>query len=87
MTLYTSYKIINLNDFEALNLPSRKITANFDGIGIMDILITKGNCVSLLFDGVFLSLNLNNKNPFEFEDYAAFLDPDDNIWLGIKDES
>jgi hypothetical protein len=84
---YDVYKLINLDAFNALGLVSRKLTVLMTGKGLKDILITKGNMVSVYFDGVFLSLNLNDKNPFEFEDMAVFLDPNNDIWLGLKSES
>lgn len=87
MILYDCYKIINLDDFEALDIPSRTLTLLLSGLGEKEVLITKGNLVSIVYDDVFLSLNLNDKNPFEFEDYAAFLDPNNDIWLGIKVEA
>ncbi len=82
-THYDAYKIINLDDFNDLELVSRKLSIVLGTLGLVDILVTKGNLVSLFYDGVFLSLNLNDKNPFEFEGKAIFIDPDNNIWLGL----
>jgi hypothetical protein len=58
MTTYDSFKIINLDTFNALGLPSRKISAFLGDLGLKDVLVTKGNYVSILFDGVFLSLRI-----------------------------
>ena len=87
MTLYDVYKIINLDDFEDTGLVSRKVSGLFGTLGLKEVLVTKGNLVSITFDDVFLSLDLNEKNPFEFEDHAVFLDPNNDIWLGIKSEN
>lgn len=84
---YDAYKLINLDDFNDLDLTSRKLTVLLGILGEKEILVTKGNMVSILYDDVFLSVNLNDKNPFEFEDYSVFLDINNDIWLGIKVES
>lgn len=86
MTLFDAYKIFNLAEFEATGLVSRTVSAFLEGIGQRDILITKGNAVSILYEGVFLSLNLGNDNPFEFDGHAVFLDPNGDVWLGIANE-
>jgi hypothetical protein len=84
---YDVYKLINSDDFDALDIVSRKLTLILGEIGQKEILITKGNVTSILYEGVLLSLNLNDKNPFEFEGLAAFIDPNNDIWLGIANES
>ncbi len=84
MNIYDVYNIINLDKFNATNLPSREVTGDFGLLGQQTVLVTKGNLVSFLFNNVYLPLNLNDKNPFEFEGYAIFIDPNNDIWLGIK---
>jgi hypothetical protein len=84
---YDAYKLINLDDFNNLDLTSRKLTVLLGVLGEKEILVTKGNNISILYDDVFLSVDLNEKNPFEFENYSVFLDPNNDIWLGIKVES
>jgi hypothetical protein len=81
---YNWYNVINKTDFEALGLPSKEVTVNLVGIGEKTILVTKGELVSLTYEGVLLSANLNNKNPFAFEGYAIYLDLNNNIWLGVE---
>ncbi len=83
---YDVFKIINLDEFNATGLVSRKVEGLFGELGLKEVLVTKGNMVSMLYEGIFLSLNLNDKNPFEFEDHAIFVDPDNDLWLGIKSE-
>lgn len=83
---YDVFKIINLDDFNALGLASRNVSGLFGELGFKEVLVTKGNCVSMLYEGVFLSLNLNDKNPFEFDGHAIFVDPNNDLWLGIANE-
>lgn len=84
--IYDWYKIVNVSDFEELGLPSQEITLELEGLGEKTILVTKGNAVSILYEGIFLSANFNDKNPFEFEDHAIYVDSNDDLWLGIANE-
>jgi hypothetical protein len=83
---YDVFKIINLDDFNASGLVSKKVSGFFAERGLKEVLVTKGNMINFLYEGIFLSLNLNEKNPFEFEDHAIFIDPNNDLWLGIKSE-
>lgn len=81
--IYDWYKIFNLDTFNALDLISKKYTLNLEGLGQQEILVTKGNLVSLLYNGVFLSLNLNDVNPFEMDGYACYISDSNDVYLGI----
>lgn len=84
---YTWFKIFNRTEFNALGLVSRTYTLNLDGVGEKDILVTKGLALGMLYEGVFLSLELNDKNPFEFDDHAIYVDENDDVFLGVPVES
>lgn len=77
------YNIINKADFEATGLVSRTVTLFLAGEGEKDILVTKGNYISIMYDDVFLPVNLNDLNPFAFDSKLVYLDEDDEIWLGV----
>lgn len=85
--IYDWYKIINLDEFTALNLVSRSLVLNFDQLGQKTILVTKGELLSILIDGIFLSVNLNGVNPFEFDSHAVYVDANNDIWVGILNAS
>ncbi len=84
---YDWYRLMDLNDFILSDLPSISRDFIFPVIGKKTILFTSGNLYSLLYEGVFLPLALNDKMPFEFEDYACFCDVENFVWLGIKHEN
>ncbi len=84
---YLWFKIFNKTEFDALGLVSRVYKVNLDGIGVKDILVTKGVNVGITYDGVFLPLQLNDKNPFEFETFAIAVNPAMDVFLGVPDES
>lgn len=80
---YNWFKIFNKEEFEDLDLVSKTYTQVLEGFGQYDILVTSGIGIGVLFDEVFLPVNLNDKNPFEFEDRAVYLDENDDVWVGI----
>lgn len=77
------YELFNKAEFLATGLVSRLLTVTLEGIGQKEILITKGNELSILYDGVFLPVGFTGKNPFIFESTAVFEDEDGMIWLGV----
>jgi len=84
--IYNWYFIFNLVDFQNLGLVSRTYTVELQGIGIKDILVTQGEYVSMIYEGVMLPLNLTEKNPFEFEGMAVYIDANDDCFLGFLNE-
>lgn len=94
--IFKWFKIFNLTAFEATDLVSRTYTQILEGIGQKDILVTKGELVSMLYEGIFLPLELNEINPFiklaetDAETdlaYAIYIDANNDVFLGIKEPS
>lgn len=83
---YNWFKIFNKTEFEELDLTSKTYTQVLTGVGERDILVTQGIGLGVLFDDVFLPVQLNDKNPFEFEDRAVYIDDNDDVWVGIAIE-
>lgn len=81
---YTWFKIFNTADFDATGLTSKTYTLNLEGIGEKDILVTKGVGYGITYEDIFLSLNLNDENPFAFEGHAIYVDANDDVYLGIE---
>ena len=82
--IYNWYNLINYDDFVAMDLPSHAVEVYLEDIGLKTILITKGSYVSILYEGIFLSYNLNAENPFAFEGHAIYKDTNNDLWLGIQ---
>lgn len=76
------YKLINYDDFIALDLVSHAIEMTFT-FGVQEVIIFKGISVCVLFDDVFLSLNLNDQNPYTFDNHLLYIDDANDIWLGV----
>lgn len=81
--MFKWYRLFNYTDFVDLNIPSFTAQVFIEGEGLKTILITKGNYVGVTYDGIFLVVNMNNKNPFRLDTHAVYLDDDDVVWLGI----
>jgi hypothetical protein len=81
---YDWYNVYNKATFEAEDLVSKELTLDLDGRGVKEVLLTKGDGISVTVDDVFLMVNLNDRNPFEMDQMAVYLDEDDEIWVGFE---
>lgn len=84
--IYDWFLIFNLDAFNALDLTSKTYEMTLENIGPVEVLVTKGIGVSMLYNGVFLTVELNDKNPFEFENHAVFIKENNDVYLGIAVE-
>lgn len=85
--IYNWYKIFNLTEFMATGLVSRTYQYYLEDIALKDILVTRGNLVSITVDGVLLSIDLLGHNPFEFEGVAVYKDANNDIYYGVQVEN
>lgn len=81
---YFWYLICNRAEFEALNLYSKTYVLDLESLGQKSILVTKGNILSIIYNGILLPVQLNSKNPFQFEGLAVYEAESGNIYLGIE---
>jgi hypothetical protein len=81
--IYDWYFIINEDDFNDLGLVSKSLDLVLGSQGSKTVLVTKGAALGFTCDGIFLSLGLNDRSPFEFEDRAIYKDENNNVWLGF----
>lgn len=84
--IFQWFPIFNKDEFDALELVSKTYTWDLTGIGEVDVLVTKGVGYGITYDGVFLSLNLNDENPFIMDGYAIYMDSDNMVYLGFEVE-
>lgn len=81
--MFNWFQIFNRQAFLDADLPSREYEVFISGVGQKTVLATKGIGVGLLYEGIFLMIGLNEKNPFRMENYACYVDENDDVWLGI----
>ncbi len=84
---YDWYEIFDTTEFEDSELTSKELSLLFPSIGHKTLLVTHGNYISILYEGIMLSAGMNLNNPFEFEDHALYYDEDKILWLGIPHDS
>jgi hypothetical protein len=84
--IFDWYKIINQAEWVAEDLVSRELEMLFEGIGLVELTVTQGRHTSLIYDGVMLPVGITSDNPFVMDGYAAYLDANGDIWLGILNE-
>lgn len=84
--IYNWFNIINETEFLALDVPSKSVTVVLTGFGLKTIEVVKGVGTALVYDDVFLPVEMNEKNPFAVGTYATYIDDNDDIWLGIEDD-
>lgn len=81
------WKIYTVKEFEVQNVPQVTIRRDLDTIGTVEISFFKGFNLSVLFQGVILTPNLNGRNPFYKNGVAAYIDEKGQIWVGKENES
>lgn len=81
---YTWYFVFERSEFEATGLTSKTYVLNLQSIGQKNVLVTKAELLGITYDGSFLALDLNDKNPFEMDGFAIFED-ERGVWLGIAE--
>ncbi len=85
--IYDWYKIFNLVTFRELEMVSQNLLLDMEGLGQKEILVTNGNYTCVTYEGVLLPIGFNGHNPFEFDSLAVLLDANNDVWLGILNES
>ena len=80
---YNWYYIINADEFEATGLVSQELDLELENIGPKTVLVTMGAMLGITYEGVFLPLEMNGENPFEFDGHAIQVHDNGNVFLGI----
>lgn len=82
------FNLFNYDDFIATGLVSRTLRVVLEGVGDADILISKGNLLSISYDGEYLPIGMNDINPRTSGKYTVWKEPITNqVWLGIAEDS
>ncbi|MDR0676046.1 MAG: hypothetical protein LBF97_03280 [Elusimicrobiota bacterium] len=89
MEIWNEYNLINLNDFENMNIPYFQFSRNLENLGNKDFRVFKGfGLYSILVDNVLLIPYLNGKNGIAnpTRTLGAYIDENNNLWIGYKQE-
>lgn len=77
--------MFNHDEFLEQEVPSIEVTVALTGIGLRDVLVTRGDYTSIVYDDTMLTIGLNDKNPFRYGEYAVWKDDNEDVWLGVYD--
>lgn len=79
------YNIGNKAEFEAKGIPQEVFTKELEDLGQQEIVFLKGFSFSVIFMGEMLTPVLNNRNPFDGEKVACYIDPENSdVWVGYE---
>lgn len=81
---YNWFSIFNLPDFINTGLVSRTLQVFLSGIGPKQVMVTNGNLVSVVIDGVILPIEFMGKNPYGREGYAVYKNEAGEVFLGVE---
>lgn len=82
------WKITDLTEFDKLNVPDLYLSVNLDGLGLTDIVVMRGFNISVLFLGYVLTPFLNNRNGSSSANkVSAYIDEDNNLWVGQNESN
>lgn len=84
------YKVLNLNDFDALDIPRLDTKIKTKDLDEQDITLFKANLYNVMFLDLLFTINLNNKNPVlkinndKNLRVAVYVDANRNLWVGYE---
>lgn len=84
------YKVLNLNDFDALNIPRLDTQIKTKDLDVQDITLFKANLYNVMFLDLLFTIDLNNKNPVvKVNDdkklrVAVYVDNNRDLWVGYE---
>lgn len=84
------YKVLNLNDFDALDIPRLDTQIKTKDLDVQDITLFKANLYNVMFLDLLFTINLNNKNPVlkinndKNLRVAVYVDANRDLWVGYE---
>ena len=84
------YKVLNINDFDALDIPRLDTKIKTKDLDEQDITLFKANLYNVMFLDLLFTINLNNKNPVlkinndKNLRVAVYVDANRDLWVGYE---
>lgn len=84
------YKVLNLNDFDALDIPRLDTTIKTPDLDKQELTVFKANLYNVMFLNLLFTVGLNNQNPVlkiskeKNLRVAVYVDADRNLWVGYE---
>lgn len=87
--LFNWYLIFNRHEFEEFKIPSKMYSVILNGIGEKDILATRGNLLSIVYNSTMVSLDTGEDpqrpflGPFFMDNIGIYQNENSDIFLGV----
>lgn len=81
---YDWFKIFNHQEFLKTGLTSRNLNLFLSEYGQRQVMITRGDLVSLVLDDVILPVEFMGKNPYVRDGRAIYKDENGDVFLGFE---
>lgn len=84
------YKVLNLNDFDALDIPRLDTKIKTKDLDEQDITLFKANLYNVMFLDLLFTIDINNKNPVlkinndKNLRVAVYVDANRDLWVGYE---
>lgn len=84
------YKVLNLNDFDALDIPRLDTKIKTKDLDEQDITLFKANLYNVMFLDLLFTINPDNKNPVlkinndKNLRVAVYVDANRDLWVGYE---
>lgn len=84
------YKVLNLKDFDALDIPRFDTTIKTPELDKQEIAIFKANLYNVMFLNLLFTIDLNGKNPIlkinkeKNLRVAVYVDDNRDLWVGYE---
>ena len=84
------YKVLNLDDFDALDIPRLDTQIKTKDLDVQDITLFKANLYNVMFLDLLFTIDLNGKNPIAKVNkdkklrVAVYVDNNHDLWVGYE---
>lgn len=75
------YEILNINDFEKLDVPQIEYTVTLADIGDKSFLVFKYDYLNVIIDNKLFTLQMNDRNPVRNGNTVLYVN-DGKLWYG-----
>lgn len=84
------YKVLNLDDFDALDIPRLDTQIKTKDLDVQDITLFRANLYNVMFLDLLFTIDLNGKNPIAKVNkdkklrVAVYVDNNRDLWVGYE---
>lgn len=76
------YNVGNKDEFLNKGIQQEEKTLDLEDLGEVSVVFLAGFTFSIIFNGEFLTPNLNGRNPFYRNETTSYIDENGDVWVG-----